>query len=568
MRLAKFIHENHASFNSALKTLHDEKFTERIINKDHTLWSETPDEITNRLDWLFSPDEYLKQKDELSEFAEEIKKEGYKSVLLLGMGGSSLAPEVYQKTFGNFEGFPPLYVLDSTHPVQILNTEKKINIAETLFVVSTKSGGTVETLSLMKYFYKKAKEKANGNAGKQFIAITDPGSALEKTAKNFGFRKTFLNNPNIGGRFSALSYFGLVPAALIGTDLKKLLSIAKRFSERTINAENHEENQALILGTFIGTYAEKGKDKLTLVSSPKLKHVTAWIEQLVAESLGKSGKGVLPVDAEKIEIPAKYARDRIFVYTYLEGEDKERLAVENLKRNGFPVLEIVLDDIYELGALFYLWEFATAVAGNIMKLNPFDQPDVESAKKAARKMTSEFLNSGELPQAGEGVYYKNTIYFPKDYVKPLSKLLPEVFCRISECLDDYLGRHYVALQAFLPATEENISALRKFEKFIFDKYNVAVTVGFGPRFLHSTGQLHKGDSGNGIFIQFTDNPDVNLPIPNEMDDENSDMTFDVLVRAQSLGDRQALLSKGRNVLRVEIQNDLMQTINEIISFVK
>ncbi len=564
MRLKKFLHENHEKFNKTLKKLNEENFTERIVKKDFSLWSDKPDEITNRLDWLFSPEEYLNELKNLSAFAEEIKSEKIKKAVLLGMGGSSLAPEVFQRVLGNFENYPQLVVLDSTHPEQISFVEKEINYSETVFVVSTKSGGTVETLSLMKYFYNKALAELKDNVGKHFIAVTDPGSSLEKTAKENSFRRVFLNNPNIGGRFSALSFFGLVPAALIGADLKKLLNMAKRFSEETINLESYENNFALILGTFLGMYAEEGKDKLTLISSEKLSPVSAWIEQLIAESTGKLGKGILPVPTEKVKVPSVYARDRIFVYTYLSGEDSERLPVENLKRNGFPVIEIALDDIYELGALFYLWEFSTAVAGHIMKINPFDQPDVESAKVAARAMTAEFLSSGILPEAGEGVYYKGKIYFPKERVKPLNKLVPEIFCRISDCLDDYLGRHYVALQAFLPMNNENKETLERFAEFIFSKYNVAVTVGFGPRFLHSTGQLHKGDSGNGIFIQFVDSPQVSLPIPNELGNDKSDMTFDILIRAQALGDREALIRKGRNILRVEIGESLESAVDELI----
>ncbi len=564
MRLKKFLHENRNKFNQALNELHQNKFIERCLKKDYTLWSDKPDEITNRLDWLFSPEEYLTKKDEIIEFANEIKNETFEHILLLGMGGSSLAPEVYQKVFGNFEGYPQLLVLDSTHPAQIKSIEEKIDLEKTLFIVSTKSGGTVETLSLMKYFYGKVKSIFSEKAGERFVAITDPGSKLEQTAKDFHFRKTFLNNPNIGGRFSALSYFGIVPAGLIGTDLKKLLSMAKRFSEETVNLENYENNYALQLGTFLGINAEEARDKLTLVFSQRLQPVAAWIEQLIAESTGKQGMGIVPVETDNVEIPAKYSRDRIFVYTYTEGDDEHRLAVENLKRNGFPVIEIALDDIYELGALFYLWEFATAVAGSIMKINPFDQPDVESAKVAARKMTAEFLQSGKLPETGEGVYFSNAIYFPKDKVKPLNKLIPELFCRISDCLENYIGRPYVAIQAFLPRTEETENALKRFADFIFYKYNIAVTIGYGPRFLHSTGQLHKGDGGNGIFIQFTDRPTENLPIPNELGSEKSDMTFDVLIQAQSLGDREALISKGRNILKVEPLGDLSDAIDTII----
>jgi glucose-6-phosphate isomerase len=568
MRLQKFLHDNHEKFNNHLTELHQQKFLERILNKDFTLWSDKPDEITNRLDWLFSPEEYLPRKDELENFAKEIKSENFEHVLLLGMGGSSLAPEVFQSVFGNFASYPELFVLDSTHPEQIKITEEKINLEKTLFVVSTKSGGTVETLSLMKYFFAKVKRLFGEDAGKRFVAITDPGSKLEKIANEFSFRKIFLNNPNIGGRFSALSLFGLVPAALIGVDLKKLLSMAKRFSEETINLENFENNYALKLGVFLGMYAEEGKDKLTMLFAGKTASVANWTEQLVAESTGKHGKGILPVSIEKAEIPARYARDRIFVYVYLEGEDSHRLEIENLKRNGFPVSEIALDDIYELGALFYLWEFATAVAGHIMKINPFDQPDVESAKVAAREMTAEYLKIGELPDAGEGVFYKNSVYFPKDKVKPLNELLPAMFCKISECLDNYLGRNYISIHAYIARNVENERKLADFALYLFKKYNVAVTVGFGPRFLHSTGQLHKGDGGNGIFIQIADKPEIDLPIPNEMGSDNADMTFDTLIRAQSLGDRKALISKGRKILRVEFFENLEKTLSQIIEILE
>ncbi len=568
MRLKKSLHGNHSKFNETLKKLYDENFIERIIKKDHTLWSNSPEEIVNRLDWLFSPEEYLTHLNELNDFAEEIKNAGFKKAVLLGMGGSSLAPEVFMQIFGNFSDYPELLVVDSTHPAQILAVENKLDFANTLFIVSTKSGGTVETLSLMKYFFNKIKSVKGEKTGEHFVAVTDPGSKLQTLAEELHFRKIFLNNPNIGGRFSALSYFGLVPASVIGSDLKKLLNMAKRFSEETINSESSEENYSMLLGTFLGLLAEEGKDKLTLVFSEKLKPAGAWIEQLIAESTGKKGKGILPVLTDSVSIPAKYSRDRIFVYTHTDSDDKKRLAVENLKRNGFPVIEIILDDIYELGAYFYLWEFATAVAGHIMNINPFDQPDVEAAKIAAKEFVNRYIETGETGDAGEGVYFKNAIYFPNGKVKPLSKMFSELFCKVSDCLDDYYGRPYVAIQAFLENNSTNRKIFERLENYIFSKFNVAVTIGFGPRFLHSTGQLHKGDSGNGIFIQFAERTNYDLKIPDEPGSEEALLTFDALIFAQSLGDRKALLEKGRNVLRIEINENLNEVINQIIEILE
>ncbi len=563
MKLTKYLHDNHDKFNEILSNLENENFSQRILSKDFSLWSDKPDEITNRLDWVTAPNEYSDKYLYLEGFADEIIEKGIKKVILLGMGGSSLAPEVFQKVFGNTKSHPSLKVLDSTHPESVLEIKKNLKPEETFFIVSTKSGGTVETLSLFKYFYNIYYEKFGDSAGKYFAAITDPGSKLEKLASELNFFYTFLNNPNVGGRFSALTYFGLVPAATIGVDITSLLTNAKQAEERSLAMSHYDENPAYVLGAMLGMCANRGKDKLTFIFSEQLEAVGSWIEQLVAESTGKNNRGILPVTGEKLRNPAEYSKDRIFAYIHFKDDTKDSLEVKNLIRAGFPVLEITLDNVYELGNLLYIWEFAIAVAGHIMKIHPFDQPDVESAKVAAREMVSEYMKTGNLPQLEDGCESDSFTAFYITRISHVKEVIRNCFENIDECFDDYLGRHYIALQAFLPQTESNVSILSDFQNYLSEKYNVAVTVGFGPRFLHSTGQLHKGDFGNGVFLQFTDKPTLNIPIPDEPKVDKSGITFDVLIQAQGLGDRAALIKKGRKILRLELKRELADAVEEL-----
>ena len=372
----------------ALSKISDEKIVERIWNKDYTVWDDNPGEISNRLGWLDSVDTTSKAISEINEFVQSVIKEGFTNALLMGMGGSSLAPEVFRLTFGVKAGYLDLAVLDSTHPNAVKNFNDSLEFEKTLFIVSTKSGGTVETISFMKYFYNKTLKKlGEDNAGKHFVAITDPGSGLEEMAKELNFRKIFLNDPNIGGRYSALSLFGMVPAALIGVDLVKLLLSTESIVSECKSIDN---NSAVELGVILGVLASEGIDKTTFITSPEIKFLGAWVEQLVAESTGKNGKEILPVDLEEVLDPEFYSKDRLFVYMKMKNDSTYDTQINALKDADFPIIEIELKDIYDLGKEYFRWEFATVVSGWALGIQPFDQPNVESAKVVARKMMSEY----------------------------------------------------------------------------------------------------------------------------------------------------------------------------------
>ena len=486
------------SIDEAINKLNNERVIDRIWKKDFTVWSDDPTEISNRLGWLDSVDVTSKSLNEINRFVDEVRKAGYTNALLMGMGGSSLAPEVFRLTFGVKVGYLDLSVIDSTHPNVVMDYAKKLNPAKTLYIVSTKSGGTVETISFMKFFYNYALHiLGKEEVGKHFAAITDPGSGLQKVAEELNFRKIFLNDPNIGGRFSALSLFGIVPAALIGVDVEKILSIAK---DETINCKKTEKdisgNTAAIIGSIIGTLGQKGIDKLTYIISPNISFFGAWVEQLIAESTGKVGKGILPVDLESVESPEFYFDDRLFVYLKLKNDNTYSAKVEKLKSAGFPILEFEVEDIDELGKEFFCWEFATAIAGWVMKIQPFDQPNVEQAKVVANKMMSDYQQKGKLPELNAIVEERGIKVYGDFEVKSVDEALHTF---LADCKG---GKNYVAIQAYLVSDKNTTDALQKFRTSIQNKYKAATTLGFGPRFLHSTGQLHKGDAGNGYFIQF------------------------------------------------------------------
>ena len=549
----------------ALNDLKTNNCISRIWQHDHTVWNPQPTEIANRLGWLHCPETMVENSSEIGAFVEEVKSAGFTQVLLLGMGGSSLAPEVFRMTFGVKKGYPDLAVLDSTHPDAVLNFSGRLDPAKTLFVVSTKSGGTVETLSFFKYFYNWIENAlGTGPVGEHFVAITDPGSRLETMAQKLAFRKVFLNDPNIGGRFSALSFFGLVPAALVGVDIQKLLARARKMAENS-KLGTAEENESAYLGAVLSEFALLGKDKLTFVISQPLKCFGAWAEQLIAESTGKNGKGILPVDLEELADPSVYGDDRLFVSLCLADDLEHTEKLQPLRDAGFPVFEIRLNDLYDLGAEMFKWEFATAVAGQQLGIQPFDQPDVESAKVQARNMVSAYLEKGDLPrQAPAAVSDSVEIYadFPVDDLRGSL----QTFMAPSH---DAGTRHkpYVAIQAYVQPTSENNSALQRLRHKIRDVYKVAVTTGFGPRFLHSTGQLHKGDSGNGLFLQLTASHFNDAAIPDEPGSESSRMTFGVLIDAQAMGDRQALIDKGRSVLCLHFYGEVVDGVNRLVQMI-
>jgi glucose-6-phosphate isomerase len=552
-----FIYGNEeVQVKAAYSKLENEKIIERIWKKDYTVWSDSPVEISNRLGWLDSPFQMKDAVDEINSFVDEIKKEGFKNALLLGMGGSSLAPEVFSRMFGTAEGFINLYVLDSTHPDNVNEYVEKLDPKKTLYIVSTKSGGTIETISFMKFFYNLVAVKTGGeNAGKYFLAITDPGSGLEDYARKLKFRKIFLNNPDIGGRFSAVSMFGLVPAALLGVDIKKLLSAAFEMIEES--KREIRVNTSAMIGAFTGVLANSGKDKLTFIISHSLEPFGVWVEQLIAESTGKIGKGILPIERELLLEPAGYKQGRVFVYMKLKGENEFQKNVEEVEKAGFPVIKIELEGIYELCAEFFRWEFATAVTGCFLGVQPFDQPDVESAKILAREMIKAYCKEGELPLL-KTTLTENGIDVVTD-IKAGD--LKSVF---NQFFEKYLNKEngYVSIQAYVKNDEDIYSALQQLRTAIQKKYSTATTIGIGPRFLHSTGQLHKGDKGNGVFVQIFSPNKHNFNIPDEPLTDTSNFTFGVLVNAQSLGDRQALLNNSRKVIRITAEN-VLQCITDL-----
>ena len=540
--------------------LRDERIIERIWEKDFTIWGNDPHEIFNRLGWLNSPDVTLNALDEINEFVAGIKKEGFTDALLVGMGGSSLAPEVFSLMFGTKKGFLNLHVLDSTHPEAVLEFEKKLNPSKTLYIVSTKSGGTVETISFMKYFYNSAMLKVGKDkVGNHFAAITDPGSGLENMATGLKFRKIFLNDPDIGGRYSALSFFGTVAAAVVGVDLKELLTHASEMADACkISGNGISKNTGALLGVIIGVLANEGRDKLTFISSEKFSYFGAWAEQLIAESTGKIGKGILPVDLEPIQPAKKYSDDRVFVYFRLKDDSSLDNQIEEIEKAGHPVIEIELNNIYDLGKEFFRWEFATSVIGWVIGIQPFDQPNVEQAKVIARKMMKEFQEKGKLPELKASLDKDGIKVFGDTEGKTPSEMLANFLSQTES------GESYVCIQAYLKPSDKNWKELQTFREKILKKYKCATTLGYGPRFLHSTGQLHKGDAGNGFFIQLVADEKENTPIPDEAGSDKSSITFGTLIKAQSLGDRQALLDNGRKVLRFDLGNQIDKNLSLLI----
>jgi len=546
------------SVDSALAEMEEDQIMSRIWSLDHTVWKPEPEEITNRLGWLHIVEKMLDDITRLQSFAEYVRLEGYTNALLLGMGGSSLAPEVFRNTFGVKKGYLDLSVLDSTDPGAVLSQAEKINPSKTLFIVSTKSGGTVETISFFKFFYNRVLEAVGAeNAGAHFVAITDPGSYLAELADQYEFRATFLNDPNIGGRYSALSYFGLVPASLIGIDLELLL---ERASIMVCNCEGCNnpisgDNHGAHLGAILGELAKAGRDKVTLITSPGIRSFGDWVEQLIAESTGKAGKGILPVVGETVGLPEVYGDDRLFVYLKLEGDETfDSTLIKVLEDTGNPVVRLNLGDLYDLGEQFFLWEMATAVAGYRLGINPFDQPNVESAKVLARKMLTTYQEKGKLPVSNPVISADGiTVFGDVQANKPESALL--------SFLSQAQPGAYIALQAFVQPTQETDAALLRLRTSLRDKTKMAVTTGYGPRFLHSTGQLHKGDAGRGLFIQFTSDSAQDIPIPDEAGTSKSSVNFGTLEMSAALGDNQALLDAGRKVIRFHLGTDIFDGLN-------
>ncbi len=545
-----FINGYHSTIDNSMLDLKMERIVERIWEKDFTVWSDIPNEITNRLGWLKSPDVSFEMSDKIIEFVESVKKDGYINVLLLGMGGSSLAPEVFSKTFGSKPGYLNLEVLDSTHPEAVLEYSLRFDPVKTLYIVSTKSGGTVETFSFMKFFYNKTLAKVGvEDVGKHFIAITDPSSGLETVAKELKFRKIFLNDPNIGGRYAALSLFGIVPAALIGVDIKRLLDNAQIMvcNSEGANCAIHGDNTSAKLGIIMGSLAEGGRDKITFITSKQLSYFGNWVEQLIAESTGKIGKGILPIVGEEVLTPENYSKDRLFIYLRLENDHSNDSKISDLINAGHPVVEIILEEINDLGGEFFRWEMATSIASWRTGITPFDQPNVESAKILAREMLSEYYKEGKLSQPNPNFEVNGIKVYSNDDSKDFNLLISN---QLGKDVNDFRkqGNKYIAIHSYVKPDEAVDKLIHSFRTSLQMKYKSAVTVRYGPRFLHSTGQLHKGDAGKGVFIQFISSGGSDASIPDNAGEEKSAMSFGTLIRAQAFGDRKALKNAGRKVI--------------------
>ena len=513
----------------------DETFSElrrrgvvsRIWRGDHTVWKPDSTEISDRLGWLTISDRIRDRVAGLQEFASQLRDEGYRHVVLLGMGGSSLGPEVIGQTFGPTDGFPKLIVLDSTVPDSVQAVSNEIDPVRTLFLVSSKSGTTIESLSFYNHFRRLVDERcAERVAGQRFTAITDPDTPLERLGELDRFRRIFLNASDIGGRYSVLSYFGMVPAALAGVDVARLLERSDEMKDLCAPHGPVEANPGASLGVVMATHAQAGRDKLTLVMSPGISSFGLWVEQLIAESTGKEGKGIIPVAGEPLAGPSCYGEDRLFVCLRLEGDENDHLDahVAGLEAAGHPIVRLELRDRYDLGAEFFRWQFATAVAGSLLGIHPFDQPNVQQAKDETDKGLREYRESGSLPR-------------------------PDEEGSLASLLAQAKPGDYLAVLAYVRETQQTNEALSELRRRVMERYRIATTVGYGPRFLHSTGQIHKGGPNSGLFLQITAEREHDIPVPGEP------YTFGVLADAQALGDMRALKAQGRRVAGVRLSAD-------------
>jgi transaldolase/glucose-6-phosphate isomerase len=528
---------------------------QRLWSRDATLW--TGSDEAEWLGWLDIVEEQLAHSAELKNLSQEITSAGFKDALLLGMGGSSLCPEVLRKTFGKIAGHPDLHVLDSTDPAQVKAFENKIDIPKTLFIVSSKSGSTLEPNIFKQYFFEATKKAVGADkAGGHFMAITDPGSKMQKVAETDRFRHIFFGRPSIGGRYSALSNFGMVPAAVIGIDTKKFLDRSQEMVRACGASVSVESNTGAVLGIILGTAAVSGRDKVTIVTSSDISDLGAWLEQLLAESTGKIGKGIIPVDREELAAPEVYGNDRVFAYIHTESavDAKTDAKLTALEKAGHPVVRISMADIYDLGAEFFRWEIATAVAGSIIGINAFNQPDVEASKIVTKKLTSQYEDTGSLPPEKPVLEDGGIKLFTDE--KNAAALAKAVGGdkSISGYLKAHLGRigagDYFAVLGYIQMNEDHEKRLQAIRHAVRNKKHVATCLGFGPRFLHSTGQAYKGGPNSGVFLQMTCDDALNLPVPGQK------YTFGVVKAAQARGDFQVLAERGRRALRVHLGSDV------------
>ena len=531
--------DQHAALQRVLDEWRTGNKVARLWSKDASLW--TGSDESKWLGWLDIVESQLNAADKFEQFSKDVRERGFSHILLLGMGGSSLCPEVHALSFGKQNGFPELHVLDSTDPAQLLAVESRVNLASTLFIVSSKSGSTLEPNIFKQYFFERA-----GRDGSRFVAITDPGSKMQQVAEQDGFWRIFYGLPSIGGRYSALSDFGMIPAAGMGVDVPMFAGLAQGMVQ-ACSSKPVEQNPGVQLGALLGSLALAGRDKVTIIASPGILDLGAWLEQLIAESTGKIGKGLIPVDREPMDTPSVYGSDRVFVYERLESAPdlQQDLAVAALEAAGHPVVRLAVPDVYHLGAEFFRWEMATAVAGSIIAVNPFDQPDVEAAKIATKKLTSAFEASGSLPPESDVVRIGDA----------------DLEARLRACFNSIHAGDYFGILAYIQMNAAHEDALQAVRRKIRDSKKVATCLGFGPRFLHSTGQAYKGGPNTGVFLQITCDDAKDVPVPGQK------YTFGIVKAAQASGDLQVLRERGRRTLHIHLGSDVGAGLAQLASAV-
>jgi transaldolase/glucose-6-phosphate isomerase len=513
-----------------LETWQEEGFEERLRSKDPTLWfEENVPELADRLGWISLPEQSPNNIEDILSFVEEIRSDDFGKIVLMGMGGSSLAPQVFQRTFKDSEGFPKLITIDTPHPRAVRSVEARIEGEKTLFLLASKSGRTLEPLSIFRYFWEKTSDNTR-DPGNRFVAITDPGAPLESMAREMGFRRTFFAAPDLGGRYSALTAYGLVPAALIGIDVPRLLDRAREEAERMTG---------LLLGATLGELALAGRDKVTFTASPSVMDFPIWLEQLMAESTGKDGKGILPVVNEPIINSDLYGGDRFFVLFTLDEDGFAEDAMDMLEEAGHPTARIRLRERYDLGREIFRWEVGVASAGSILGIHPFNQPDVELSKQLARDAME-----GDARSAFQ---VKTTSSEDRDLLRKT----------LEGWLDSTEDGDYISIQAYLEPGPKTNRSLVKVREVLLTRTHLATTLGYGPQFLHSTGQLHKGGPNTGLFLQIVDEVEENLTIPGQA------RNFNEVISAQSVGDFIALGQRGRRVVRINLGNKVLDGLSAI-----
>lgn len=526
-------------------------YSKRLCAHDLELWpadDAEKKEISIRLDWLEAPFTSLSAAKTAIQLRQQLLADGFRHAVVLGMGGSSLAPEVYSELIKELktsitQGLS-VSILDSTSPEQVLEKREELPLNKSVFIVSSKSGTTSEMEACFNYFFAELMKSGTKEPEKHFIAITDPGTPLEALGKAKGFLKVINSNPNVGGRYSALIEFGIVPAVLAGLDGEKLLELAKKMSLMCEESSGNEVSPGVALGIKLGEAYQNGRDKLTIIADPALASIGSWIEQLIAESSGKNGKGILPVANEPITQPEKYSEDRFFVY--LSQNDSQNPFVKELAALGHPVEKYEITDIYQIGAEFLRWEIATAVVCSIIGVNAFNQPNVQLSKSITKAMISEFKKEKTLKEGNSQFTDGNISIFGDLMIDGREGRISNILQKFIDQID---SKGFVAINAFIARNSSNENRLQKFRKKILEKTGKTTTLGFGPRFLHSTGQLHKGGKNNGLFILITADQIVDFPIPKE------DMHFGTLLLAQALGDMHALQQQNRHVLRIHFHGD-------------